>query len=131
MAEGTTGAEFSSDESDEILEVSATREKSKLGASVYRSRFKQAWKRTYPFAEDVEGNPHAFFCSACKRVVNCSHMGKKDVDRHAQGDNHQKNARILRQQRTIAFTPTSSPLNEEVRLQRNKSIHIFWFTACT
>ena len=50
------------------------------GAAVYPTN--KAWTKQYPFIHEVQGDVYSFHCTICRRHVNCSHMGRHDVERH-------------------------------------------------
>ena len=43
----------------------------KAGAAVYRTKFKRAWSKTYPFIVGVKADPFILLCSICQRQL-CS-----------------------------------------------------------
>ena len=92
------------------------------GAAVYRTKFKKAWTKTYPFIHEVRGDKYSFQCTICKRQVSCGHMGRHDVERHINKAMHQSNVKAAKSQATLRFQPVLCSLNEKV-LKFNDSVY--------
>jgi hypothetical protein len=84
------------------------------GAAKYKSKFNKAWKKQYPFINEVRNDQHSFYCTVCKRNVKCGHMGISDVQRHITTSMHQRFAKDARSQTTLSFPSLSSPVSEKV-----------------
>jgi hypothetical protein len=123
MADASDSVSGSEDEfhSPESPGPSTLRQSSKStrkdsGAAKYRSKFNTAWKKQYPFINEVRTDKHSFYCTICKRNVKCGHMGLSDVQRHVTTSMHQRYAKDARSQTTLSFHSLSSPVTEKVNL---------------
>ncbi|CAB4030187.1 methyltransferase 15 [Paramuricea clavata] len=63
------------------------------GAAKYRSKFSTAWKKQYPFINEVRTDKHSFYCTICKHNVKYGHMGLSDVQQHLTTSMHQRYAK--------------------------------------
>ena len=84
------------------------------GAATYKTKFK-AWLKMWPFGREVCDDAHSFHCTICRQDVSCSHMGKRDVERHIGLAIHQANVKSAKSQPMLSFQPVSSTLLEKVR----------------
>ena len=84
------------------------------GAATYKTKFNKTWSKTWPFICEVREDAHSFHCTICRRNVSCSHMGKRDVERHIGLAIHQANVKSAKSQPMLSFQPASSTLLEKV-----------------
>ena len=57
------------------------------GAASYNTKYDKEWESKFPIS-NVNGNPHAFYCIPCAKVLSCGHQGMKDVTDHCDGNTH-------------------------------------------
>jgi hypothetical protein len=97
--------EFNSPESPgpSTLRQSSKSTRKDSGAAKYRSKFNTAWKKQYPFINEVRTDKHSFYCTI-------------DVQRHVTTSMHQRYAKDARSQTTLSFHSLSSPVTEKVNL---------------
>ena len=71
-------------ESDPHLKPKQTKVSGKAGAAVYRTKFKRAWSKTYPFIVGVKADPFKLLCSICQRQLACENgCGKAHWQKYA------------------------------------------------
>lgn len=85
------------------------------GAATYKTKLNKAWLKTWLFVCEVRDDALSFHCTICKRNVSCSHMGKRDVERHIGLAIHQANVKSAKSQPMLSFQLVSSTLLEKVR----------------
>lgn len=49
--------------------------------------FQKEWSKTWPCSQPVRRHPERALCTMCSSIA---HQGKKDVQRHVQGTEHQR-----------------------------------------
>ncbi len=90
------------------------------GAFVYKTKFSEEWKKTWPFVSSVAGDPHSFRCNICAKTLKCGHQGAADVKDHIAAQGHRKLAKTLATQPKLTW-PFANPLRDKVRPQYNSS----------
>ena len=65
------------------------------GSFLYKTKFSEEWKKTWPFVSAVPGSPHTFRCNVCAKNLSCGHQGVADVEDHIASQSHQKLAKTL------------------------------------
>lgn len=53
-----------------------------------KTTFQADWRTTFNFITPVEKDPHAAYCSLCKKSFSLSNMGRKAVESHINGLKH-------------------------------------------
>ena len=48
---------------------------------LYKVKFADSWTKRVPIGR-ANDNPHAFYCTPCKKSVSCAHMRINDVKEH-------------------------------------------------
>ena len=66
------------------MEAEPVTKKSKKGARLYDSHYKEEWTESYPVGP-VDGNTGAFYFIPCKKSVSCTHQGLGNVKQHCLG----------------------------------------------
>lgn len=86
------------------------------GAALYKTKFQQTWQKAWPFVTSVKDNPHAFYCSVCMKTASCGHQGERDIVRHADSAQHQKNVRAMKSTQPLGFVSVGAtdPLKDKV-----------------
>ena len=98
----------------ESAEPAAKKKKTKFtGSFLYKTKFSEEWKKTWPFVTAVPGSPHSFRCNVCAKNLSCGHQGAADVKDHIVGQSHQKLAKTLATQPRLSFT-SADPLQDKV-----------------
>ena len=69
------------------MAVESVTKKSKKGAALYDSHYKEKWTESYSVGP-MNGNTGAFYYILCKKSVNCTHQGLGDVKQHCLGKAH-------------------------------------------
>ena len=90
--------------------------KSKKGAGLYDSHYKEEWTESYPVGP-VNGNTGAFCCIPCKKSVSCTHQGLGDVKQHCLGKAHIQNVNAIAQSRKISFKPANTNDEKQIRAE--------------
>ena len=69
MAESSE--EYDRDTDFESAEPSAKKKKTKfIGSFLYKTKFSEEWKKTWPFVSAVPGSPHTFRCNVCAKNLS-------------------------------------------------------------
>ena len=83
------------------------------GSFLYKTKFSEEWKKTWPFVSAVPGSPHSFRCNLCAKNLSCGHQGVADVKDHVARQSHQKLAKTLATQPKLTFTYVD-PLQDKI-----------------
>ena len=83
------------------------------GAAQYKTKFQNTWKQAWPFTAPVNDDLHSFHCTVCMKKVSCAHQGERDVARHAQSAQHQKNAKSMKGTQPLNFRPATVQLMKD------------------
>ena len=83
------------------------------GSFLYKTKFSEEWKKTWPFVSAVPGSSHTFRCTVCAKNLSCGHQGVADVKDHIASQSHQKLAKTLGNQPKLSFAP-ADPLQDKV-----------------
>ena len=114
MAESSKDLSDCATDSDCELAEPAAKKKTKFtGSFLYKTKFSEEWKKTWPFVSAVPGNPHQFRCNVCAKNLSCGHQGVADVKDHIASQSHQKLAKTLATQPRLTFT-SADPLQDKV-----------------
>ena len=56
-----------SDNSENESDSPGHLKRAKIGAAIriYKTKFNHAWKKIYPFIQEVKGDSYKFFCTTC------------------------------------------------------------------
>ena len=104
-------ARTSSDSECSILEPAVKKAKF-TGAFKYKTKFSEAWKRTWPFISSVAHDPYRFRCNLCDKSLSCGHQGITDVKDHISTQSHQRLAKSMESQPKLSFS--ANPLKDKV-----------------
>ena len=96
------------------MEAEPVTKKSKKGAGLYDSYYKEEWTESYPLGP-VNGNTRVFYCIPCKKSVSCMHQGLDNVKQHCLGKSHMKNTHAIAQSRKISFKPAKANDEKQIR----------------
>ena len=115
MAESSKDLSDCATDSDcESAEPAAKKKKTKFtGSFLYKTKFSEEWKKTWPFVSAVPGSPHKFRCNVCAKNLSCGHQGVADVKDHIASQSHQKLAKTLATQPRLTFT-SADPLQDKI-----------------
>ena len=102
----------SESDSDSSLAKPVFKKSKFSGAFKYKAKFSEEWKRTWPFAPAVPGDPHHFRCNVCDKSLTCGHQGIADVKDHISTQSLKKLAWSLATQPKISFS--TNPLKDKV-----------------
>lgn len=68
--------------------------------------YNKEWEKEFPILP-ANGNRHAFYCVPCKKVIQCEHQGKGDVERHCDPKKektaHNKNVSAIKLSSKLPF----------------------------
>ena len=96
------------------IDESCRKRKRVCEAFQYKSRFKNEWKKQWPFISSVSGSPYCFRCNVCNKELSCSHQGVKDIKDHIATQKHQQLAKSLPTQQRLNFMSAADPLQDKV-----------------
>lgn len=74
------------------------KKKAIAGAATYHTKFKDEWRKEFPFISSVSGDPYRFRCNVCSISILCKHQGKADVKDHCRSNGHLQKAKDLEKQ---------------------------------
>lgn len=72
-----------------LLKPCVKSKKRKIGAAIYNSKFNPKWEEDWPCIT-AGSTPYHFWCTVCRRELECKHSGRADVVRHFKRDYHKK-----------------------------------------
>ena len=97
--EQEAGSQRCSDyDSEEEARPPLSKKKAIAGAATYKTKFKDDWKKEFPFISSVYGDPYRFRCNVCCISILCKHQGKADVKAHCRSTGHLQKAKALDKQ---------------------------------
>ncbi|XP_063053561.1 zinc finger BED domain-containing protein 5-like [Engraulis encrasicolus] len=76
------------------------KKRARTGAAKYSTKFNAEWSMEWPFIKPGS-TQHHFWCDICRRELECSHMGRSDIQRHIRTDGHTKKERSLECSKSI------------------------------
>ena len=109
---------YDSEEEARRLQPPNKRKKAMTGAATYRTKFKNEWKKEFPWISSVSGDPHRFRCNICCVSILCDHQGKGDVKAHFKSTGHLHRAKALDKQPRLDCDPRKPTWKEVLRRQR-------------
>ena len=83
------------------------------GSYMYKASFNHTWTQTWPCIVPVKNDKHSFRCILCNKVNDCGKQGIGDVKRHIQRDEHKKNAKRSKKQKTLFQACAQAQNNED------------------
>jgi len=85
------------------------------GAVVYAKTHQSLWEDKYYFIKKSTLFPTShFFCKVCYKDVSITHLGDRDIERHAEGKIHQQRVKSGRNQSRLSFGTTSDSDSNKV-----------------
>ena len=113
--------QFQFEEEEEAVESPARKKRKATGAVVYQTKFKDEWKKEFPWISAVFGDPHRFRCNVCCVNILCNHQGKGNVKAHCRTTGHQQKAMALEKQPRLSdflTDPTKPSWTRKLSSQR-------------
>ncbi len=110
--ENLDSPEYETDEEVQILQP-PKKKKAITGASIYKTRFNEEWKKEFPCISSVAGDPYRFRCNVCCVSILCDHQGKGDVKAHCRTTGHRQKAVALEKQPRLRFDPAIANLGRK------------------